>query len=138
MSDIKPIPITAALEFNAQHWPVHNRRQGIDWKQSDFALGAFDGEEPVGVAIYKVVGGMAFLEQIVVEDGHTHQGVGSQLMKAFEAHAVELACHVLQLETAETQAPEFYERHGYERIATYPNGRFHLEWYVYRKELSLL
>lgn len=135
MPDIKPIRVAAALEFNAEHWPIHNRRQGIDWQQSDFALGAFDGDEPVGVAIYKVVGGLAFLEQIVVADRHTHRGIGSQLMEAFEAHAIELACHVIQLETAETQAPGFYERLGYKRIATYPNGRFHLDWYVYRKEI---
>jgi hypothetical protein len=43
---------------------------------------------------------------------------------------------VIQLETAQTQAPGFYERHGYERIGTYPNGRFHLDWHLYRKEIG--
>ena len=40
------------------HWPPHNRLQGIDWKQLDYALGAFEG------------------------------------------HATDLGCHVIQLETA--------------------------------------
>ena len=135
MTETRPIPVQTARDFNAVHWPPHNRRQGIDWKQQDFALGAFEVTECVGVAIYKVVGGMAFLEQIVVAEGSTGRGIGSQLMKAFEAHAAELGCHVIQLETAETQAPGFYERHGYKRIGTYPNGRFHLDWHLYRKEI---
>ncbi len=135
MAETKLIPVSMAVEFNKVHWLPHNRRQGIDWKQLDFALGAYEGTEQVGAAVYKVVGGLGFLEQIVVADGKTGRGIGSSLMQAFEAHAAELGCHVLQLETAETQAPAFYERHGYERIATLPDGRFHLEWYVYRKQI---
>ena len=59
MNQTKPIPVQTAVDFNAVHWPPHNRRQGIDWKQEDFALGAFYRDECLGVAIYKVVGGMA-------------------------------------------------------------------------------
>jgi ribosomal protein S18 acetylase RimI-like enzyme len=136
MLETRAIPVQTAVDFNAVHWPPHNRRQGIDWKQVDCALGAFEGTDCVGVAIYKIVGGMAHLEQIVVAEGSTRRGVGSELMRAFEAHAVELGCHVIQLETAETQAPGFYERHGYTRIGTYPNGRFHLDWHLYRKEIA--
>ncbi len=135
MLETQPIPIETALEFAKAHWPLHNRRQGIEWKRQDFAFAAHEGGEQVGAAVYRVVGGRAFLEQLVVAEGQTHRGIGSALLEAFEAHATELGCHVLELETAETQAPVFYERHGYQRIATLPNGRFHLEWYVYRKEL---
>jgi ribosomal protein S18 acetylase RimI-like enzyme len=135
MPQTRPIPVQQASDFNKIHWPPHNRRQGIDWQQQDFALGAYEGDNLLGVAIYKVVGGMAYLEQIVVDEAHIRRGIGSALMRAFESHAADLGCHVIQLETAETQAPAFYERHGYERIGTYPNGRFHLDWHLYRKEL---
>ena len=135
MPQTRPIPVQQASDFNKIHWPPHNRRQGIDWQQEDFALGAYEGDDLLGVAIYKVVGGMAYLEQIVVDEAHIRCGVGSALMRAFESHAADLGCHVIQLETAETQAPGFYEHHGYERIGTYPNGRFHLDWHLYRKEL---
>ena len=135
MPQTRPIPVQQASDFNKIHWPPHNRRQGIDWQQQDFAFGAYEGEDLLGVAIYKVVGGMAYLEQIVVDEAHIGRGVGSALMQAFESHAADLGCHVIQLETAETQAPGFYEHHGYERIGTYPNGRFHLDWHLYRKEL---
>ena len=135
MPQTRPIPVQQASDFYKIHWPPHNRRQGIDWQQHDFALGAYEGDDLLGVAIYKVVGGMAYLEQIVVHEAHIGRGVGSTIMQAFESHAADLGCHVIQLETAETQAPGFYERHGYERIGTYPNGRFHLDWHLYRKEL---
>ncbi|MGB5810541.1 MAG: GNAT family N-acetyltransferase [Polyangiales bacterium] len=136
MTVVRPIPMKEALEFNSKHWPKHNARQGIDWKLVEYALGFYDEDECLGVAYYKVVGGMGHLDQIVVADGRTQQGIGSQLMKAFESHVAELGCHVVQLETAETQAPGFYERHGYERIGTYRNGRFHLDWHLYRKEIA--
>lgn len=135
MPTTKPIPRDEALTFNEQHWPSHNRRQGIDWKQAAYAIGAFEHDVLCAVAYYKVVGGMAYLEQIVVADGRTREGLGSALMNAFESHATELGCHVIQLETAETQAPGFYEKLGYERIGTYRNGRFHLDWHLYRKEI---
>ena len=135
MPQTRPIPVQQASDFNKIHWPPHNRRQGIDWQQQEFALGAYEGDDLLGVAIYKVVGGMAYLEQIVVHEAYVRRGVGSALLEAFESHATDLGCHVIQLETAETQAPAFYERHGYQRIGTYPNGRFHLDWHLYRKEI---
>jgi len=130
------ISVEAAREFTTVHWPAHSRNQGIDWKQTDYALASFEGETCLGAAIYKVNGGMAFLEQLVVVDGYTRRGIGSCLLGAFEAHARELGCHVVQLETAETQAPGFYERYGYERVATWPNSRFHLDWHLYRKQIG--
>lgn len=136
MATTKPIPREEALAFTGMHWPSHNRRQGIEWEQSNYALGAFEGDELCAAAYYKVVGGMAHLEQIVVAEERTHEGLGTALMAAFESHVAELGCHVIQLETAETQAPAFYERLGYERVGTYPNGRFHLAWHLYRKALS--
>ena len=136
MEEPRPLPVEAAREFTAAHWPAHNRAQGIDWKQTEFALGIVEGASVLGVAIYKVVGGTAFLEQLVVAEGHTRRGIGSRLLAAFEAHVQELGCHVIRLETAETQAPGFYERYGYQRVATWPNGRFHLDWYLYRKPIA--
>jgi len=132
----KPLTLESAREFTTKHWPAHNRRQGVEWKREDHALGIFEGDVCQGAAIYNVVGGMAFLEQLVVADGHTHRGLGSRLLEAFETHVQGLGCHVIQLETGETQAPAFYEKHGYDRIGTWPNSRFHLDWHLYRKSLE--
>jgi GNAT superfamily N-acetyltransferase len=135
MTDIAPIEVAAARLFTAQHWPLHNERQGIVWQQRDYALAEYDAGECVGVAIYATVGGLANLEQLVVAHGRIRAGIGSRLLSAFEVHARELGCHLIQLETADIQAPQFYEHHGYQRAFTCPDGRFHLAWHTYLKRL---
>lgn len=138
MTHVAPIEVAAARLFTAQHWPLHNERQGIVWQQRDYALAEYDAGECTGVAIYSAVGGLAHLEQLVVAHGRVGQGIGSRLLRAFEAHVRELGCHLIQLETAETQAPKFYERHGYERMVSCSDARFHLTWHTYLKRLAQL
>lgn len=137
MTHIAAIEVAAARSFTARHWPAHNERQGIVWQQQDYALAEYHEDDCVGVAIYSVVGGLAHLEQLVVAHGRIGTGIGSRLLRAFEAHVRELGCHLVQLETAETQAPKFYERHGYQCAFTCPDGRFHLVWHTYLKRLPL-
>lgn len=135
MIHIGSIEVAAARLFTAQHWPLHNERQGIVWQQRDYALAEYDDGECAGVAIYATVGGLAHLEQLVVAHGRVGRGIGARLLGAFEAHVRELDCHLIQLETADTQAPKFYERHGYQRAFTCQDGRFHLAWHTYFKRL---
>jgi GNAT superfamily N-acetyltransferase len=135
MTHVHAIAVDGARRFSAQHWPVHNEKQGIVWEQAGYALAAYDGDDCVGVAIYGTVGGLAQLEQLVVVHDRVGAGIGSRLLQAFEAHVRELGCHLIQLETAETQAPKFYERHGYQRAYTCLDGRFHLAWHTYSKRL---
>jgi GNAT superfamily N-acetyltransferase len=136
MTNIASIEVAAARLFSAQHWPLHNEQQGIVWRQRDYALAEYDAGQCAGVAIYSTIGGLAQLEQLVVAHGRVRQGIGTRLLRALEAHVRELGCHLIQLETAETQAPRFYEQHGYERVFSCPNGRFHLTWHSYIKRLA--
>ena len=136
MANIAAIDVELARRFTAQHWPLHNAKQGIAWRQVDGALAEHDGAECVGVALFTIVGGLAQLEQLVVAHGRVGEGIGSRLLLAFEAHVRALGCHLIRLETAETQAPKFYERHGYQHAFTCPDGRFHLDWHTYLKRCS--
>lgn len=135
MPNIAAIDIELARRFTTQHWPPHNEEQGMLWQQADYALAAHGDGEVVGVAMYSTVGGLATLDQLVVAYGKVRGGIGSRLLHAFEQHVRSLGCHLIRLETAETQAPKFYERHGYERAFTCPDGRFHLAWHMYLKRL---
>ena len=64
-----------------------------------------------------------------------HGGLGSRLLGAIEAAAVERGCAHAHLDTFSYQARPFYERHGYVLFATledYPPGQSR---YFLRKEL---
>ena len=64
-----------------------------------------------------------------------HAGLGSRLLRAIEAAAVERGCAHAHLDTFSYQARPFYERHGYALFATledYPPGQAR---YFLRKDL---
>lgn len=125
----------AAYEFAAQHWPTHNRAQGIEWNQVTFGLLAAEGDSVTGAATAIVVGGAASLEQLVVAPSKVRCGIGRALVAAFESEARKMQCHVLELETAESQARPFYEKLGFKVVAEKPNSKFRQTWYLMQKNL---
>jgi ribosomal protein S18 acetylase RimI-like enzyme len=81
-------------------------------------------------------GGCCHVAHLWVAESQRRQGYGSALLKFAEEEATRRACLQVQLLTHSFQAPEFYERHGYIRVATidnYPQG--HAQ-YVYAKPLA--
>lgn len=125
----------SANAFTTLHWPAHNREQGITWDLRTYGLLAKRAGELVGAATIKIIGGSATLEQIVVAHGRTHEGIGSALLHEFERLARDTHCHVMELETAESQARPFYEKHGFRVIAIKPNSKFGQTWYLMQKPI---
>jgi len=65
------------------------------------------------------------LQQLWVAREHRARGIGSSLVRAFEAHAREHGCAHFYLETFSFQAPQFYKTLGYQvafELAVYPHG----------------
>ena len=60
-------------------------------------------------------GRLAYLDEIVVEEGHRSRGVGAALLKQAEELAREAGCNLLELDSAfhRADAHRFYEREGY-------------------------
>ncbi|MGE0358825.1 MAG: GNAT family N-acetyltransferase [Burkholderiales bacterium] len=88
-----------------------------------FATGA--SGRIVGGAVGRTWGECCELLQLWVDDGFRRSGVGSELMRRFEARGRERECSVFYLTTLSFQAPGFYERHGYGTLAVisgYPDG----------------
>ena len=74
-------------------------------------------------------GGGCEIRQFWVEQSHRHRGLGTLLFKAAEREACRRGCSQMLLMTFSFQAPEFYERHGFEVVATiadHPRGHRNL------------
>lgn len=79
----------------------------------------------VGGALGRTWGECAEIQQLWVDPAQRERGVGTRLVRAFEAAALSRGCRAFYLETFDFQAPRFYEKLGY-RIAfaldVYPKG----------------
>jgi GNAT superfamily N-acetyltransferase len=100
-------------EFNA-------RATGI----SDGELLAFfarDGDRVVAAICGNTWGGTCELRQFWVEESQRHHGLGTRLFEAAEREARRRGCTQIVLMTFSFQAPAFYERHGFDVVATIEN-----------------
>jgi len=81
--------------------------------------------EIVGGAVGRTWGECAELQQLWVDPEHRRNGIGSRLVKLFEARAIARGCRTLYLTTFSFQAPALYQSLGY-RPATelrgFPDG----------------
>ncbi len=74
-------------------------------------------------------GGTCELRQFWVDEPQRHQGLGTKLFRAAELEARRRGCTQIVLMTFSFQAPSFYERHGFEVVATiddHPRGHQNL------------
>jgi ribosomal protein S18 acetylase RimI-like enzyme len=79
----------------------------------------------IGGAVGRTWGECCELQQLWVAPEHRQQGVGSELVRRFEARARERGCRTFYLFTFSFQAPSFYRALGYRvahEIRCYPAG----------------
>lgn len=90
---------------------------------SCFAHGA--SGEIVGGAVGRTWGECCELQQLWVDPAYRRRGVGSKLVRLFEARAAERGCRTFYLDTFSFQAPAFYRKLGYHaamEIPGFPRG----------------
>ncbi len=79
----------------------------------------------MGGALGRSWGPCCELQQLWVEPAQRRRGIGSALVKAFEALAQRRGCSVFYLETFSFQAPDLYKSMGYQVVhehAVFPHG----------------
>jgi ribosomal protein S18 acetylase RimI-like enzyme len=67
----------------------------------------------IGGAVGRWWGECCELQQLWVAPSHRRQGIGAQLLLAFEAHANRNGCTFIYLESFNFQTPELYMAQGY-------------------------
>jgi GNAT superfamily N-acetyltransferase len=80
-------------------------------------------------------GGCCEIRQLWVEQSRRRQGLGTRLLEAAEQEARRRHCRQMVLTTFDFQAPEFYTKRGFHRLAAvhdYPHGH---ESLLLQKEL---
>ena len=69
--------------------------------------------------------GWMYVDILWVHEDYRKKGIGTRLLLEAEKQALERGCHHVHLDTMSWQAPEFYQKHGYEVIGILldiPNG----------------
>ena len=75
------------------------------------------------------------IKTFVVKTENRNDGIGRKLIMEAEKEAKKRNCRYISLDTFSFQAPEFYEKLGFEKIGTetdFPKG---FEKYYYRKKI---
>jgi len=82
-------------------------------------------------------GGACEIRQFWVEQSQRHHQLGSRLYRAAEQEARRRGCTQIVLMTFSFQAPAFYERNGFEVVATIENHPRGHKNFLMRKRLSV-
>lgn len=120
--------------FLAREWTLETAARfgaqvtAAEWEWREFCLAAYDSDEMVGAAIFRVRGGVAHLKNIISMATRRHQGIGGALLDEFERRAREMGCHKLTLSTDYAERSlRFYRRHGFEVEAILRDDAFHVD-----------
>ena len=80
-----------------------------------------DDGEIIGGIIGGTYWGWMYVDILWVHENHRKKGIGSKLVHEAEKEAICRGCHHVHLDTMSWQAPEFYQKHGYEVIGVLPD-----------------
>lgn len=93
-----------------------------------------DGELVAGLSGW-TWGACGFVDALWVEAGSRGRGLGTSLMDAAEREMVLRGCRQVVLLTHSFQAPDFYRRRGYARVADVPDYPEGHAWVLLAKPL---
>ena len=118
-------PVPDALQTIYDGLQRHNEAFAPAEGDHAFAVLLRDGDGRIlGGLIAKAGRGWLKIGTMWVEEAGRGQGYGRRLLETAETEGVRLGCHSAYLDTFSFQAPQFYEKCGYEifgTLAAFPN-----------------
>ena len=82
-----------------------------------------------------ILGELCALHLLWVDQEHRLKGVGKNIINVLEEYALSKKCKIIQLDTTEFQAKDFYKKYGYLEIATLDKGFMGYKQFIMRKNL---
>lgn len=124
--------------FSQKVWRDFNKEKNYKWKEKKYNFIARKNKKIIGYIEFKILGGAAYLSQLIVSKKIRGKGIGELLLKKFENFSKSKKCHILYLETSEKhkEALRFYKKHGYKIVAKLKDNKFHFDWYYLSKEIK--
>jgi len=120
--------VDALLAFNREATGIED-----DVELSTF-IRDVDGRLAAGIYGW-IFGGTGEVALIWVRDDQRGDGVGSQLLRAFEEKAASLGCRQMVIRTHSFQAPGFYRKHGYVEVGAIEDYPIGYAYHLFRKAL---
>jgi len=116
-SDIKKF-----MDGEWKKWDLEHYGEPVNFITEKFSLKAVENEVIVGALIFKIDGGVAFVDELIVAFDRLGEGIGEELISKAESIAKEYNCHKIQLHTGVNwKARKFYERMGYKKTNDLPD-----------------
>ncbi|WP_339061204.1 GNAT family N-acetyltransferase [Tepidibacillus marianensis] len=129
-------------DFYIREWPSANDevfgfRDQSRWKMQEHIITARRNKEIVGVAQFRIIGGVGYLSTLLVKEECRGKGsVGQVLLSQFESIAEENQCHKLGLKTyKDSRSANFFAQHGYFEEAFLKNDIHGIDWVMMAKLL---
>ncbi|MCW8418685.1 GNAT family N-acetyltransferase [Fluoribacter dumoffii] len=94
-----------------------------------------DESEVFGGIKGDLFGSMCRVFTVWIHERYRGKGLGRRLFEKLDVFAKENHCNMIQLDTAEFQAKGFYEKMGYQVVATLPENFMGYTSYILRKKL---
>ena len=92
------------------------------------------GEVLAGL-VAETFGNWLEIEYLFVKEDLRGQGIGSQLLQRAESEAKKRNCRYVFVNTYQFQAPDFYQKHGYQEVFTLKDYPCTGQRHYYQKEL---
>lgn len=127
-------PETVASYINEYNEEYFVRVMG---KERNLIFGAYDTDELIGIIIVKPeIGGVAYIDWLVVKKQYRENGIGSELLKKVDAWALSEKYHYLYLFTETDKNIEFYKKRGFTYVGKHANSYFGETEHILGKQLK--
>lgn len=125
-------------KFEKEEWDKFNRQRGYNWDEKTSSFVAIENKKIIGFVRIKIVGGAAYIDDLIIKENSRGKGIGKKLLIKIEKFSRKKNCHLIYLETTEKHqgAIKFYKKEGFKKVATLKKNKHNFDCYIFEKRLK--